>query len=69
MRAFFNLNWIRDTPRERLERIYAELVEQGVIGAAVEPTYTLGQLRAALAHAQQTGRHGKFLFTPARSAS
>jgi NADPH:quinone reductase-like Zn-dependent oxidoreductase len=72
LRAFFILNWIRNTPRERLERIYAELAElvaEGAIGAAVEATYPLGQFRAALAHAQQSGRHGKILFTPGQSAT
>jgi NADPH:quinone reductase-like Zn-dependent oxidoreductase len=69
LRAFFILNWIRDTPHEKLERVYAELaqlVEQGVIGATVEATYPLDRFRAALAHAQQTARSGKILFTPSR---
>ncbi|MGW7385563.1 zinc-dependent alcohol dehydrogenase family protein [Streptomyces sp. NPDC054794] len=72
LRSFFILNWLRDTPRERLERIYTELtglVEEGVIGAAVEATYPLEEFRAALAHAQQAGRSGKVLFTPGRPAA
>jgi NADPH:quinone reductase-like Zn-dependent oxidoreductase len=72
LRSFFILNWLRDTPRERLERIYTELaglVEEGVIGAAVEATYPLEEFRAALEHAQQTGRSGKILFTPGRPAA
>ena len=67
LRAFFILNWLRDTPRERLERVYADLADligQGVIGAAVEATYPLDEYRAALQHAQQSGRSGKILFTP-----
>jgi NADPH:quinone reductase-like Zn-dependent oxidoreductase len=72
LRAFFVLNWLRDTPRERLERVYAELadlISQGAIGAVVEATYPLDQYRAALQHAQQTGRSGKILFTPNPSAA
>ncbi|PIB04180.1 MULTISPECIES: zinc-dependent alcohol dehydrogenase family protein [Streptomyces] len=67
LRAFYILNWIRDTPREKLERVYAELAElaeQGVVSAAVEATYPLDQYQAALAHAQRTERSGKILFTP-----
>lgn len=67
LRSFFILNWIRDTPRPELERIYGELaslVESGALHAAVEATYRLDQFRESLAHAQQTGRSGKVLFTP-----
>jgi len=67
LRSFYILGWLRDTPRERLEEIYgglAELVAAGVIGAEVEATYALDQFPVALAHAQQTGRSGKVLFTP-----
>ena len=41
----------------------AELVEHGVINAAVEATYPLDRYREALAHAQQPERSGKVLFT------
>jgi NADPH:quinone reductase-like Zn-dependent oxidoreductase len=67
LRAFFILNWIADASREQLEKVYgelAELVEQGVLHAAVEATYPLHRHREALAHAQRTGRSGKVLFTP-----
>lgn len=70
LRAFFIVTWLRDTPRERLERIYgelADLVRQGVLGAVVEATYPLAQYRTALQHAQQTARSGKVLFTPDES--
>jgi NADPH:quinone reductase-like Zn-dependent oxidoreductase len=72
LRAFFILNWIRDTPREELEQAYGELaafVEQGVIKAAVEATYPLDRFREALAHAGRTERSGKILFTPGRPAA
>ena len=67
LRGFFILNWIRDTPRERLERVYGELsalVEEGTIGAVVEATYPLDQFQEALRHAQRNARTGKVLFVP-----
>lgn len=66
-RGFFILNWIRDTSRERLERIYgelSELVEQGAIGAVVEAAYPLDQYQQALRHAQKNARTGKVLLIP-----
>ncbi|MCE7002366.1 zinc-binding dehydrogenase [Kibdelosporangium philippinense] len=65
--AFFILKWLRDTPREELERVYgelAELVRQGVIKSEVEATYPLTEYRNALAHAASMERSGKILFTP-----
>jgi NADPH:quinone reductase-like Zn-dependent oxidoreductase len=67
LRGFFILNWIRDTPRDRLDRVYGELaalVEQGAMRAGVEATYPLDQYQKALRHAQQNGRGGKVLFVP-----
>lgn len=67
LRAFFILNWIRDTPREELESVYGELaglVEQGVLKAPVEATYPLKDHRSALAHAAKAERSGKVLFVP-----
>jgi NADPH:quinone reductase-like Zn-dependent oxidoreductase len=67
LRGFFILNWIRDTPRERLERVYgelAELVEQRALSTVVEATYSLDQYQAALRHAQKNARTGTVLFTP-----
>ena len=67
LRGFFILNWIRDTPRERLEWVYRELsqlVAQGAIRAEVEATYPLDQFRNALQHAQKDARSGKVLFVP-----
>ncbi|MEV4756032.1 zinc-dependent alcohol dehydrogenase family protein [Micromonospora sp. NPDC049559] len=71
LRSFFILSWIRDTPRERLTRIYAELaelVEQGVLKAKVEATYPLERFAEALAHAGRERRSGKILFTPGQAA-
>jgi NADPH:quinone reductase-like Zn-dependent oxidoreductase len=72
LRSFYILNWLRDTPRGRLEDMYGELaalVAQGVIGAEVEATYALDQFPVALAHAQRTARSGKVLFTPSAQAA
>lgn len=66
LHGFFIVNWIRNTPRKEIEETYAELgdlVEQGVLKAAVEATYPIDQYREALAHAQRPGRTGKILFT------
>jgi NADPH:quinone reductase-like Zn-dependent oxidoreductase len=67
LRAFFILNWIRDTPRERLERVYGELVElvdEGVLRADVAATYPLERYQDALRHVQNDARKGKILFVP-----
>jgi NADPH:quinone reductase-like Zn-dependent oxidoreductase len=71
LHGFSILGWIRDTPRQTLERLYAELaglVEAGVLKAAVEATYPLEQYREAFAHAARIERCGKILFTPGRPA-
>ncbi|WP_410813915.1 zinc-dependent alcohol dehydrogenase family protein [Micromonospora sp. 067-2] len=65
LRAFFVLNWLRDTPRAELVRIYtelAELVERGVLRTAVEATYPLRKHREAIGHAARQERGGKVLF-------
>jgi NADPH:quinone reductase-like Zn-dependent oxidoreductase len=71
LRSFFILSWLRNTPREQLERVYGELsqlIAEGVIGAEVQATYPLEEYRKALQNAQETGRTGKVLFVPTRSA-
>ncbi len=67
LRGFLILNWIRDTPRDRLEQVYGKLlglVERGALRANVEATYSLDQYQPALRHAQNDARHGKVLFVP-----
>jgi NADPH:quinone reductase-like Zn-dependent oxidoreductase len=67
LRAFFILNWIRDTAPEKRQEVYAELatlVEQGVLKAPVEATYSLQDHQAALSHAARPERTGKILFVP-----
>ena len=71
LRSFFILSWLRNTPREQLERVYGELsqlIAEGVIGAEVQATYPLEDYRKALHEAQATGRTGKVLFVPTTSA-
>jgi NADPH:quinone reductase-like Zn-dependent oxidoreductase len=71
LRSFFILTWLRTTPRERLEQVYgelAQLIDEGVIGAQVQATYPLEEYRKALQNAQESGRSGKVLFVPERSA-
>jgi NADPH:quinone reductase-like Zn-dependent oxidoreductase len=68
LRVFYILNWLRDTPRERLAEIYgelAELVAHGVMGAEAEAAYRPDQFSVALAHAQRAEHSGKVLVTPA----
>ena len=44
-----------------LVRKTAKLIESGVLGTAVEQTYRLDDLHAALEHARRPGRTGKVL--------
>ena len=72
LRAFYILTWIQNTPRERLEQVYAELAElvtDGTLAAPVEATYPLDEYPKALQHAQQNRRSGKVLFTPHQQAA
>ena len=72
LRAFYILAWLQNTPRERLEQVYAELAElvtEGILAAAVKATYPLGEYAKALQHAQENGRSGKILFTPNNQAA
>jgi len=71
LRSFFILTWLQNTPRDRLEQVYGELsqlIDEGVIGAEVQATYPLEEYRKALQNAQETGRTGKVLLVPTRSA-
>jgi NADPH:quinone reductase-like Zn-dependent oxidoreductase len=67
VRGFWLVNWIRNAPREEIERVYAELaalVAEGVLESTVEATYPLEDHQAAFDHARRSGRSGKVLFTP-----
>ena len=53
--------------RAQVRAIYAELAEQvraGLLTAPVEQIYPIEEIRAAVAHAEQSGRRGKILVTP-----
>lgn len=67
LRGFWLINWIRNAPREEIERVYTELaglVAEGVLGSTVEATYALEDYQAAFDHARTPERSGKVLFTP-----
>jgi len=52
---------------EAVRAIYADLagkLRQGVLRAPVDATYPIDEIKAALAHAQRGGRHGKVLVLP-----
>jgi NADPH:quinone reductase-like Zn-dependent oxidoreductase len=64
--GFWLINWIRNAPREEIERTYAtlaDLVADGVLTAPVEATYSLDEYQEAFAHARKPGRAGKVVFT------
>jgi NADPH:quinone reductase-like Zn-dependent oxidoreductase len=47
--------------------IYADLagkIRDGVLKAPIEATYTIDDIKLALAHAQRGGRNGKVLVLP-----
>jgi NADPH:quinone reductase-like Zn-dependent oxidoreductase len=71
LRSFYILNWLQNTPRTELERIYgelAQLVADGVLSSWVEATYPLDRYGEALAHAGRPERAGKVLFVPVQKA-
>ncbi|HUC11242.1 MAG TPA: zinc-dependent alcohol dehydrogenase family protein [Stellaceae bacterium] len=52
---------------EAVRAIYTDLagkLRQGVLRAPVDATYPIDEIKAALAHAQRGGRHGKVLVLP-----
>jgi NADPH:quinone reductase-like Zn-dependent oxidoreductase len=51
----------------QVRALYAELaaeLREGVLNAPVDATYPIEDIKAALAHAQRRGRHGKVLVLP-----
>ena len=65
--GFWLAKELRGMPREQIEALYADLgrrLRAGQIGAKVEATYGIEEIRAALAHAEREGRGGKVLVTP-----
>lgn len=65
--GFWLAKVLTTSPRERVEALYAELVDRlrdGTIDVPVEATYPIEEIKAALAHAAREGRDGKVLVTP-----
>jgi mitochondrial enoyl-[acyl-carrier protein] reductase / trans-2-enoyl-CoA reductase len=65
--GFWLAKELREMPREQVEALYADLGRRllaGEIGAEVEATYAIEEIRAALAHAEREARGGKVLVTP-----
>jgi NADPH:quinone reductase-like Zn-dependent oxidoreductase len=63
--GFWLINWIRNAPRQEVQRTYqqlAELVTDGSLSAAIDATYPLDRYQEALVHAQQPHRGGKILW-------
>ncbi len=53
--------------REQVRSLYADLaakLRDGVLKAPIDATYPIDDIKAALAHAQRGGRHGKVLVLP-----
>lgn len=66
VRGFWQKHWLDTAPHEDVVATYArlaDLVTAGLLYAPVAATYPLEQYREALAHAAETGRDGKVLFT------
>jgi NADPH:quinone reductase-like Zn-dependent oxidoreductase len=64
-RGMWLINWVRNAPRDEIERTYAhlaDLVAKGELTAAVEASYPLEKYQDAFAHAQRPGRSGKIVF-------
>jgi NADPH:quinone reductase-like Zn-dependent oxidoreductase len=66
LRGFWLVHWLDTAPAEEIAATYdrlATLVAKGVLSAPVDATYPLEAFRDALAHAAQSGREGKVVFT------
>jgi trans-2-enoyl-CoA reductase len=67
LRGFWLAKVLGETARPDLEALYGELgqrVASGELHVAVEATYPIEEIGAALAHAERSGRAGKILVTP-----
>lgn len=65
--GFWLVGYMRSTPRQDIEAMYAEMARSfmhGVLDVPVEAEYGLDEIGAALAHAGREGRGGKVLLTP-----
>ncbi len=69
LKGFWLVRRLFRSPREDIEKVYAEvaqLIAEGIVRAPVEATYDLTDVERALTHAERERRSGKILFTPNR---
>jgi NADPH:quinone reductase-like Zn-dependent oxidoreductase len=67
MRGFWVSQWYRRAPGSEVLGLLTRLLDwmaEGVLHTPVEAVYSLGELRAALEHAQRGERAGKILLCP-----
>ena len=65
--GFWLATQLRDMPRSQIETLYQELIEdisQGILNVPVEATYSIDDIKDALAHAGRENRSGKILVLP-----
>ncbi|QSQ20433.1 zinc-dependent alcohol dehydrogenase family protein [Pyxidicoccus parkwayensis] len=67
LRGFWLVLWMKRTPREEQRALFARLaglVANGTLQTPVEGTFTLDDIKDALARGMEGGRAGKVLLTP-----
>ena len=65
--GFWLATQLRDMPREQIESLYKELIDdisQGVLDVPIAATYGIDDIKDALAHAGRENRSGKILVLP-----
>ena len=65
--GFWLATQLRDMPREQIELLYKELIDdisQGVLDVPIAATYGIDDIKDALAHAGRENRSGKILVLP-----
>ena len=65
--GFWLATQLRDMPRERIESLYKELIDdisQGVLDVPIAATYNIDDIKDALDHASRENRSGKILILP-----
>ncbi len=67
LRGFWLARWFRETPPERIQRLYqylVALVADGTLAVPIAASYPFSRIGEALAHAARAGRDGKIQLTP-----
>lgn len=65
--GFWLTKALTDTSRDKLDKVYAELstmIADKHLYVPVERTYSIDEIKAAVAHAGQSGRNGKIIVLP-----